>query len=152
MNSIDAKLKTHDYRTTGFDYLRLSLAIGVIFWHGSVVVYGHDFDRDLGASWVGTIFKMILPIFFALSGFLVAGSLIRTKSLVEYASFRVLRIFPALAVEVLLSAFILGALITTLPLEEYYFSGQFIRYLGNIVGIIYVYLPSVFREYPKHCV
>lgn len=150
--TIAAILEECHYRTSGFDYLRISLALGVIFWHGSVVVYGHEYDAALGASWVGTVFKFILPMFFALSGFLVAGSLLRTNSLMEYASFRVLRIFPALTVEVLLSAFVLGALVTALPLSQYYTEGEFLRYLGNIAGIIYVYLPGVFTENPSRWV
>lgn len=152
LQKIGSVLEQHNFRTTGFDYLRLSLAIGVIFWHGSVVVFGHEYDGELGATWVGTVFKLILPMFFALSGFLVAGSLIRTSSLLEYASFRVLRIFPALAVEVTLSAFILGALVTNLPLYDYYFNGEFLRYLGNIFGIIYIYLPGVFEDNPSRWV
>ncbi|MEC7795110.1 MAG: acyltransferase [Pseudomonadota bacterium] len=139
-------------RTSGFDYLRLFLALGVIFWHGSVVVYGHDFDARLGDSWVGAVSRLLLPMFFALSGFLVAGSLLRTNSLLEYVSFRVLRIFPALAVEVTLSAVVLGALVTTLPLSDYFSEGEFFRYLGNMAGLIYVYLPGVFAENPSRWV
>lgn len=144
--TLEDSFKSSTYRPSGFDYLRLSLALAVIFWHGSVVVYGHEFDGQLAETWVGALSRLVLPMFFALSGFLVAGSLFRTNSLVEYASFRALRIFPALAVEVTLSAFILGALITALPLGEYFTSTEFFRYLANMLGIIYVYLPGVFQE------
>lgn len=139
-------------RTSGFDYLRLSLAIGVIFWHGSVVSYGHEFDNALQQTSVGTLGKLLLPMFFALSGFLVAGSLFKTPSLLVYASHRVFRIFPALIVEVLLSAFILGTILTTYSLYDYFTNGSFIRYLGNAFGIVYVLLPGVFTDNPTHWV
>jgi peptidoglycan/LPS O-acetylase OafA/YrhL len=58
-------------------------------------------------------------MFFALSGFLVTGSAIRTRSVRTFLTFRFLRIFPALATEVTLSAVILGPLLTTLPLKDY---------------------------------
>lgn len=144
--------EAHGGRTSGFDYLRLSLAIGVIFWHGSVVCYGHEFDNALQQTWVGTLGKLLLPMFFALSGFLVAGSLFKTPSLLVYASHRVLRIFPALIVEVLLSAFILGTILTTYTLYDYFTNGSFIRYLGNALGIVYVFLPGVFTGNPTHWV
>ena len=147
-NSIEAIFAASDYRCSGFDYLRIVLAVGVILWHGSIVSYGPVFDKSLHQTAIGTIARTILPMFFALSGFLVAGSLFRSGSLVTYASNRALRIFPALVVEVLLSAVVLGGILTTLPLGDYLTSGQFVRYLGNVFGIVYVFLPGVFEDNP----
>lgn len=87
-----------------------------------------------------------VPMFFALSGFLVSGSAFRTRSLVPFLGLRALRIVPALFVEVTLSAVILGGLFTNLRLDEYYSSPRFYVYFLNIIGLIHFELPGVFSE------
>jgi peptidoglycan/LPS O-acetylase OafA/YrhL len=84
-----------------------------------------------------------VPMFFALSGFLVMGSAFRTKAIAPFLALRVLRIAPALVVEVGLSAIVLGAIFTTLPLAEYYTSSGFFAYFLNIIGFVHLYLPGV---------
>jgi len=86
-----------------------------------------------------------VPMFFALSGFLVAASAIRTRQLVRFLGLRALRIVPALLVEVTLSALILGTLFTTLPLNEYFTSPKFYSYFLNIIGEVHFFLPGVFE-------
>jgi peptidoglycan/LPS O-acetylase OafA/YrhL len=87
-------------------------------------------------------------MFFALSGFLVAGSLARCKTLVSFLGLRVLRIVPALAAEVFLSGIILGSLFTTLPLRRYFLSWGLVKYFLNIVGDVQFSLPGVFYSNP----
>src|SRR5581483_7838159 len=84
-----------------------------------------------------------VPMFFALSGFLVTGSAYRTKRVFPFLALRFFRIFPALLVEVTLSAIVLGALFTTLPLPDYYASPGFFSYFGNILGLVQLWLPDV---------
>ena len=86
-----------------------------------------------------------VPMFFALSGFLVASSAVRTPNLFRFLGLRALRIFPALTVEVVLSALLLGVFFTTLPLPEYFHSPELFRYFGNILGIVHMELPGVFK-------
>jgi peptidoglycan/LPS O-acetylase OafA/YrhL len=87
-----------------------------------------------------------LPMFFALSGFLVAGSALRTRRLIPFLGLRVLRLLPALFVEVTLSAIILGALFTDLPLSHYYTEPTFWGYFLNIIGDVHFHLPGVFTN------
>jgi peptidoglycan/LPS O-acetylase OafA/YrhL len=87
-----------------------------------------------------------LPMFFALSGFLVTGSALRTKRLVPFLGLRALRLIPALFVEVTLSAIILGGIFTQLPLSQYYSSAMFWGYFMNIAGDIHFKLPGVFAN------
>jgi peptidoglycan/LPS O-acetylase OafA/YrhL len=84
-----------------------------------------------------------VPMFFALSGFLVTGSAFRTKRVLPFLGLRFFRIFPALCVEVVLSAIVLGAFFTTLPLDQYYTSPNFFAYFQNILGIVHLFLPGV---------
>jgi len=85
-------------------------------------------------------------MFFALSGFLVTASALRTRNIPRFLGLRALRIFPALTVEVTLSALILGAHFTTLPLSEYFSSKVFYGYFLNIIGDVHFYLPGVFEN------
>lgn len=72
----------------------------------------------------------------------------RARTLIGFMGLRVFRIVPALSMEVLLSALILGPLLTTLPLSEYYSSREFHIYFLNIIGEIHYYLPGVFKDNP----
>ena len=87
-------------------------------------------------------------MFFALSGFLVAGSLERTKALPTFFGLRVLRIIPALAFEVTLSALLLGPMLTTYTMEQYFSSYLFYGYFLNITGDIHYILPGLFHNNP----
>jgi peptidoglycan/LPS O-acetylase OafA/YrhL len=133
--------------TSGFDYLRIGLAVGVVLQHSIITT-----DRPLGSAifggWTRPLLAFILPMFFALSGFLVAASLLKKPSIPSFMALRFVRLVPALAVEVLLSALILGPLITTLPLHAYFSGAEFWKYFLNIVGDIHFTLPGVFAHNP----
>ena len=135
-------------RPSGFDYLRLVLAIGVIAQHTINVSYGADAARAFWGSPARLLVGPILPIFFALSGFLIAGSLMRCATLISFLGLRAIRILPALMMEVLLSALILGPIFTVLPLGDYLSSGEFARYFLNMLGDVHFRLPGVFTENP----
>jgi peptidoglycan/LPS O-acetylase OafA/YrhL len=135
-------------RPAGFDYLRLFLAAAVITQHSINVTQGLKPAQALFFSSWRLVLEPILPMFFALSGFLVAGSLYPCRSLVSFLGLRVLRIMPALAAEILLSALVLGPLFTALPLAQYFSARAFFAYFCNIVGYIHFALPGVFLGNP----
>jgi peptidoglycan/LPS O-acetylase OafA/YrhL len=147
MNLAD-KLALADFRPSGFDYMRLILALGVVAAHSVLAAHGIEAYADLYESPLRGPVRLILPMFFALSGFLVAGSLERTKTVVSFLGLRAIRIYPALVVEVLLSAFILGPLLTTVTLAEYFSNPVFHSYLWNIIGHVHFFLPGVFQYNP----
>ena len=142
--TIAAKMIRHDNRARGFDYIRLALSLAVLVWHSFLLSTRVVADN----ATFGFAVKMILPMFFALSGFLISGSLMRTPRIYDFVMLRAIRIMPALAVEVLLSAFILGTAFTTLPLGDYFDSGLFGAYLLNLIGDIHFLLPGVFATNP----
>lgn len=47
-----------------------------------------------------------------------------------------------------MSALLLGPLVTSLSLSDYFSHPDFWRYLGNIVGWVHLYLPGVFEDRP----
>jgi peptidoglycan/LPS O-acetylase OafA/YrhL len=146
--SLNEKLAESAGRPTGFDYLRISLALAVVVVHSVVTSYGSAADKVLWVSPARGVIRLILPMFFALSGYLVSGSFFRTRTVAQFLALRVIRIYPALAVEVLLSALIVGPLLTTVPLETYFHDAKFAWYLFNVTGHIHYELPGVFQSNP----
>jgi peptidoglycan/LPS O-acetylase OafA/YrhL len=149
-----------------FDHLRLLLASLVLIGHAHWTSGAPSFDTFLSESnsalrvatagvampqfvgYVKAIDRALLPAFFALSGFLVLGSALRLRATSTFLAHRLLRIFPALLVEVVLSALVLGPLLTALPLRDYLTDPQFARYFGNMFGRITFYLPGMFETNP----
>lgn len=146
--SISERVRQTGGRTSGFDYLRVCLATGVIATHSASTSYGHASDPIVWAGPQRVVEHLILPMFFALSGFLVAGSLERCPTLVSFFGLRILRIVPALSVEVLLSAMIFGPILSSLDLATYFTSPDFYSYFLNITGDIHYHLPGVFANNP----
>jgi peptidoglycan/LPS O-acetylase OafA/YrhL len=132
-------------RSSGFDYLRIILACLIVGWHSYPVAYGPEAALDFWTRWPGLFLQLILPCFFALSGFLVSASKTRV-TLSVFLWLRVIRLFPALAVEIILSALILGPLLTQLPLSTYFTTRNFYSYFGNMVGWVHFVLPGVFLD------
>ena len=147
--SVAQRMAAHGGVGPGFDTVRLGLSIMVILLHSFHTAYGYRPGESLAYTPAGPLFAAILPIFFGVSGFLVAGSALRTRSLKVFLTFRVLRIVPALAVEVTLSALVLGTLMTTLPLGDYFADPRFLSYFGNIIGWVHFELPGVFDGNPR---
>jgi peptidoglycan/LPS O-acetylase OafA/YrhL len=148
MKSIKDRLEETQGKPSGFDYLRLVLALSVICFHTILTSYGYDAQQAVLLSHWRPLTAGILPMFFALSGFLVAGSLERSKTLVTFVGLRVIRIVPALAGDVIISALILGPLLTTVPLGSYFTSSDFSAYFLNLVGDIHYTLPGLFADNP----
>ncbi|WP_413043934.1 acyltransferase family protein [Pseudomonas sp. YJ42] len=131
-----------------FDFLR--------FFAASAVVLGHCYWLS-GAGEVEPVrlftgsmdtADIAVNLFFVMSGFLIAASWINSRSPLDFAAKRALRIFPALGVSVLLTVLIVGPLATELSLEEYFLNRQTLGYLGNIALITHFHLPEVFTGNP----
>ncbi len=133
----------------GFDTLRVLLSVTILCWHS--IIISHGLPRALTVlsdPVVNGAVVSLLPIFFALSGFLVMGSAMRTMSLPIFLTSRVLRIVPALITELSLSAILLGGMVTTLSAASYYTSAGFFKYFGSLIGKIQYSLPGVFTTNP----
>jgi peptidoglycan/LPS O-acetylase OafA/YrhL len=127
-----------------FDFMRLVAAATVLVSH-QFVLSGLEEPKPLPDITWGEISVMV---FFVISGFLVTHSWLLDPSFPRFIGRRLLRLIPALAVATLLSAFVLGPLVSTLSLEDYFSSGQTWRYL-NVIRLAIVYeLPGVFIDNP----
>jgi peptidoglycan/LPS O-acetylase OafA/YrhL len=91
-------------------------------------------------------------VFFSISGYLIATSWNQSSSALGYFARRVARIFPAVIVVVLLTTFLVGPALTTLPLTDYFSSGDTWKYLSGLVLAPTYLLPGVFALNPTSAV
>ncbi|MBV8120273.1 MAG: acyltransferase [Alphaproteobacteria bacterium] len=109
-------------RQNNFDALRLVAAVSVMFSHAFLITDGTQANEWLirltgNQSILGLCGVFV---FFAISGFLVTQSYEQTGDPLRFAAKRALRIFPGLFVAVLLSAFVLAPVVTTLAPGAYF--------------------------------
>ena len=125
-----------------FDALRLFAAGLVLVGHSHALL---GLREPLFLSWL-PLGPLGVYIFFTISGYLISESWDRDPHLLRYFWRRALRIFPGLAVCVLLSILVLGPVMTTLPTREYFANPRTWEYLQNIGLYIIYYLPGVFEH------
>lgn len=148
--SLEARLAAAGRRPSGFDYLRVILALCVIIWHAFPLSYGgRAILHALPSRWILVPVDSVVPMFFAIGGFLVPGSLERSRSVLTFMALRLIRIVPALVVETILSAVVIGPLLTVVSLAVYFSSHEFFGYFLNIVAFIHYTLPGVFLHTPS---
>ncbi|MEO6690538.1 MAG: acyltransferase [Dokdonella sp.] len=98
------------------------------FLAAALVIYGHAYaimaekgppELFTALGWPTYSGSIAVDLFFATSGFLVTGSFLRRRNVLVFMWARALRLLPAYAACVLLSAFVLGAIYTQLRLQDY---------------------------------
>ena len=144
MKSFGEVLASYHGIAPGFNFLRLALALTIVFYH---VLTADGYYGTAHGPVLWFFEYSLVPMFFALSGFLITASAQRLD-LANFLLNRALRIVPALAVDILICAFIIGPAVTTLPLGEYFTDAGFLAYLMNIIGMVQLQLPGVFTSNP----
>jgi peptidoglycan/LPS O-acetylase OafA/YrhL len=128
-----------------FDHVRLAAA--------TFVLYSHHFalwGRPEPGTLIGSYGGLGVAIFFALSGYLVSHSFVGDPHAGRFMARRLLRIMPGLAVNVLVCALLLGAVLTTLPLTDYLRHPQTLDFLLSNIGFDPRFaLPGVFADAPS---
>ena len=134
-------------RTNNFDGIRIIAASMVIIGHAYVLT-GKPLAPVIGQN---VVHGFAIEIFFAISGYLVVKSFAYDPNFGRFLAKRALRIFPALIAVTVITACILGPLVTTLSLTEYFADPLFEGYFKSIILKIRYYLPGVFENniYPK---
>lgn len=136
----------HRGHLNNFDGLRLIAALLVLCSHQFVLLGRHE-PAPLGDSLGGVAVMM----FFVMSGFLVAQSWYHDPHLMRFALRRLLRLWPALMAATVVIA-LLGALLTSLPLHEY-FGRDLRRFVTANAQFRPLYtLPDVFASSPPNLV
>lgn len=100
-------------KENNFDFLRLALAVLVIFSHSFPLGAGSEINEPLRMLTHGqmTLGAFAVDLFFVMSGFLIAGSAERSRSIGSFLKKRVARIYPAFV----MSAFVMALVV--LPLS-----------------------------------
>ena len=139
--------------------LRFLGAFFVLFGHSFALCYGPGGGEDPISEWLKgvTAYRAMLPgigvaMFFVLSGYLVTRSFETRHNLLAYLEARILRIFPALWVLLLLSVFVLGPLLTTLDLSAYFAhdgSWKYLTHNAKLYPNVSHRLPGVFLDNPR---
>ena len=133
-----------------FGVLRFIMASLVLISHSYMFAFGTPLAEPLTA-WTGhSLGQHAVQGFFILSGILVAQSFERSRSLFDFTAARVLRIFPGLIVCVLLTAFVLGPIVSELSAHAYFTSAALPIYLVKTLSLATgsAPLPGVFNELP----
>lgn len=125
-------------RINNFDLVRLFGALQVAFVHATV----HLNPTALGPIEAVLGFFPGVPIFFAVSGFLVSLSLERATSLKQYFLNRALRIFPALWV-----CFAVSLLIVLVAGVKLPSLGRLVVWAGTQLTIVQFYNPDWLRGF-----
>ena len=148
--TLEERLIATKGHTSGFDLLRIGFAIFVLCCHSVYVTVGYD--NFLWVSALRPVGAIVIPMFFVLSGFLVANSMVRTRSVSAFVTLRALRLVPALFVVVFVSALIIGPIVTTLPLRDYFTDSEFWSYWLNVIGSVQYELPEAVTANPVQIV
>jgi peptidoglycan/LPS O-acetylase OafA/YrhL len=94
----------HRLAANRFDLIRLALASAVFAYH-AIVLSALSPMSGFERAW-GHVAEIAIQGFFIVSGALVAGSLVRSQSLADYAGKRVRRLYPAYAAVIFIPALI----------------------------------------------
>ncbi len=131
-----------------FNFLRIFAAVLVAVTH-SYAITGHAQTEFLHLLTNGNFYlsSIGLYIFFFTSGYLVSLSAANSKSPLIFLKKRVLRIYPALIIVVIVSVFIAGPLLTRFSARQYFTDADTWKYLWTSSGFkIRFRLPGVFEE------
>lgn len=131
-----------------FGVIRLVMALAVLVSHAVFLTTGRVELEPL-YRWTGyTLGQHGVQVFFVLSGILVAQSLFKSQSVRDYAIARGLRIFPALIVCVLLTALVLGPVLSELPLWLYLRDTWTFVYIAKTIALWTgsAELPALFQD------
>lgn len=125
-----------------------------------MVIYGHSYALTRHAPGESDVFAKLMPgfyagnlavyLFFAISGYLVTLSLLRHPGIWRYVRNRLLRVYPAYFVCLLVCVFAIGLAFTTLSAGEYLGAEGTWRYLArNLQPVTLAWtLPGVFESNP----
>lgn len=131
-----------------FDLIRVLAAASVIL--------GHSFSLHPTGGWqdpIGQVFEftysgsVAVDIFFFLSGIFVAASFCQSRTFLRFALMRAARILPGLAVCLVITALLVGAVVTSKSAAEYFSSGDVGRYIIKNIQLqkLFNRLPGVFE-------
>lgn len=135
-----------DKKSDNVNILRWAAAIMVMVSHAPTLVDGSGDLCYLYTNGQSSFGGVAVAVFFFLSGLYVTKSLQKCGSEKEYLWKRCKRIFPSLWLVVVACVFIVGPVVTTRSLIQYFTDEQTYLYLLNGILLPVHELPGVFEE------
>lgn len=109
------------HRSDNFLLLRIVAALAVIYGHSFAIARADGtVDLFVRHGWPMYSGDIAVAMFFVISGFMVSGSYLARADLFEFAKARLLRLVPAFALVLVSCAFVLGPILTTLDVRDYF--------------------------------
>ena len=136
-------------RNNNLNLIRLIAAAAVLVSHAFPITLGAGTDEPLERLTGLSLGGHAVAVFFVLSGLLIARSFDRASSRVRFVAARVMRLFPALAIVLMLTV-LAGALVTTLDPGPYFTASATILYVPRNLSLYFMQysLPGVFEDNP----
>lgn len=123
-----SKMPPSAHHHNNFDFIRVVAAFCVIISHQFALAG----LREPAVLDVHSLGGLGVLVFFSISGYLVSKSWEADPNALRFLLKRFLRIWPGLAVVILLTALVLGPLVSKLPLRDYYAHPLIGEYLKNL--------------------
>lgn len=153
---MEARLRTlhqaMESRQNNFHLCRMIGALFIIFVHSIEISGLKPYYQQYDPAFVAALILMgknALRLFFLFSGIMVAMSLDKRASLSAYAAARAMRIFPPLLLFSAIMVFVIGPLMTNLPVLGYFSRLDTWLFLPKAASGLFVPdLPGVFETAP----
>lgn len=140
-------IEISDPKNNNLDLARILLAIGVILGHASIL----NGTKGLWIDPISYLFPytysgaLAVKIFFFISGFVMTISIKKKPRLDRFIISRIARLIPALFVVTVLTSFLIGPMVTILPLSDYFKNNQsWVYAIKNTIFYTTHQLPGVF--------
>ncbi|MDO5329671.1 MAG: acyltransferase [Coriobacteriia bacterium] len=134
------------FRLAYANVIKFIAAILVITTHSFCLSQNQPDPLYLATNNQISLGAIAVSIFFMYSGIYINKSIQRTKKARKYLYKRCIRLFPALIIVILFSVFVLGPLLTTFKISDYFINKTTFLYLLNILLIPIHNLPGVFTS------
>src|SRR5579864_9851466 len=125
------------HRANNFDFVRLVAALSVVFSHSFLIAEGTQAHEPFvvltGNQCVLGLVGVF--VFFVISGYLVTDSFCRHPNPSAFVLRRAARIYPGLAVNGLVIACVIGPIVTSLTLSDYFADPKFREFLGHYAAL-----------------
>ncbi len=143
-------------RQDNFLLLRIVAALMVIYGHSFALAQA-DGSRDvfIQHGWPMYSGDIAVSMFFVISGFMVSGSYLVRHDLLEFAKSRLARIVPAYVLVLVVCAWLIGPLLTTLSIGDYFRDSSVSTYVFKNLRFssdMAWHLPGVFEEQVRQAV
>ncbi len=135
-----------DGRDNNLNFIRAIAATAVLISHAYPLTLGMDTLQPFTATMGFSLGTMAVYVFFAVSGFLISMSFMRTSSWLSFLVARVLRLWPGLFVSLVFIAFVLGPLVSDLGPRAYLGEFRAWTYVPQNMSLAFLQyrLPGVF--------